>query len=143
MCGIAGMICNDPETRIGGALKAIKPRGRGDGGVFFSRPFGPEQLKTCLGPRGLSIIDTSPAGHQPMFTEDRRFSIILNGEIYNYKGIRSELESKGVVFTTNSDTEVLLKAFREWNIGCLDKLKGIFAFAVWDDVEKVLTLVRD
>ncbi len=143
MCGIAGIISNDPETRIGAALKSIEHRGRDDEGVFVSTPFGHDQLKMCLGHRRLSIIDTSAAGHQPMFTEDKRFSIILNGEIYNYKKIRSELESNGEVFTTNSDTEVLLKAFRKWNVGCLDKLNGMFAFAIWDDLEKELTLVRD
>src|SRR5438046_70623 len=97
----------------------------------------------CLGHRRLSIIDTSSAGHQPMFTEDKRFAVILNGELYNYKEIRKELEAKGAIFTTNSDTEVLLKAFREWNVGCLEKLNGMFAFALWDDLEKELTLVRD
>lgn len=143
MCGIAGIISPDPETRIGAALMSIEHRGRDDEGVFVSAPFGPDQLKMCLGHRRLSIIDTSPAGHQPMFTEDLRFAIILNGEIYNYKEIRTELEAKGQTFWTNSDTEVLLKAFREWNVGCLDRLNGMFAFAVWDDLEKQLTLVRD
>jgi asparagine synthase (glutamine-hydrolysing) len=143
MCGIAGIIGNDPETRIGSALRAIEHRGRDDEGVFVSAPFGPGDLKMCLGHRRLSIIDTSSAGHQPMFTEDKRFAVILNGEIYNYKLIRKELEAKGHVFTTNSDTEVLLKAFREWDVGCLSRLNGMFAFAVWDDVEKQLTLVRD
>ena len=143
MCGIAGIISHDPETRIGAALKSIEHRGRDDEGVFVSAPFGQNELKACLGHRRLAIIDTSPAGHQPMFTEDKRFAIILNGEIYNYKEIRTELEAQGEVFTTNSDTEVLLKAFRRWNVGCLDKLNGMFAFAVWDDLEKELTLVRD
>lgn len=143
MCGIAGIICHDPETRIGAALKSIEHRGRDDEGVFISQPFGPDQKKMCLGHRRLSIIDTSPAGHQPMFTEDKRFAIVLNGEIYNYNGIRKELEASGEIFTTNSDTEVLLKAFRKWNVGCLDKLNGMFALAVWDDLEKELTLVRD
>lgn len=143
MCGIAGIISDDPEMQIGAALKSIEHRGRDDEGVFISSPFGQAQLKACLGHRRLSIIDTSPAGHQPMFTEDKRFALILNGEIYNYKEIRTELEAKGVVFTTKSDTEVLLKAFRQWNAGCLEKLNGMFAFAVWDDVEKELTLVRD
>ncbi len=143
MCGIAGIISSDPEERIGAALRSIEHRGRDDEGFFISAPFGSDRLKACLGHRRLSIIDTSSAGHQPMFTEDRRFAITLNGEIYNYKEIRSELEAKGEVFTTSSDTEVLLKAFREWNLGCLDKLNGMFAFAVWDDEEKQLTLVRD
>jgi len=143
MCGIAGIICNDPETRIGAALSSIEHRGRDDEGIFISASFGRDQLKACLGHRRLSIIDTSPAGHQPMFTEDNRFAIVLNGEIYNYKEIRSELEDHGEIFNSDSDTEVLLKAFRKWNIGCLDKLNGMFAFAVWDDVEKELTLARD
>ncbi len=143
MCGIVGIISPDSETRINAALLSIEHRGRDDEGVFVTQPFGANQLKACLGHRRLSIIDTSAAGHQPMFTEDRRYSIILNGEIYNYKEIRKELEAKGEIFTTNSDTEVLIKAFRELNVGCLDKLNGMFAFAVWDDFEKTLTLVRD
>ncbi len=143
MCGLAGIISTDPQTRIGTALHAIEHRGRDDEGIFVSEAFGPDRLKACLGHRRLSIIDTSSAGHQPMFTEDGRFSIILNGEIYNYKQIQNELEAKGHTFATHSDTEVLLKAFREWNVGCLDKLNGMFAFAIWDDLEKQLTLVRD
>lgn len=143
MCGIAGIISHEPETMIGAALAAIEHRGRDDEGVFVSKAFGSEKLKACLGHRRLSIIDTSQAGHQPMFTEDGRYAIILNGEIYNYHEIRSLLEAKGDVFWTGSDTEVLIKAFREWGTGCLDKLNGMFAFAVWDDVEKTLTLVRD
>ena len=143
MCGIAGIISPDPATRIDAALLAIEHRGRDDEGVFISERFGPNQLKICLGHRRLAIIDTSPAGHQPMTTSDGRYSITLNGEIYNYKEIRSELEGKGEVFTTQSDTEVLLKAFRVWNVACLDKLNGMFAFAVWDDAEKTLTLARD
>ena len=94
MCGIAGIISSDPETRIGAALLSIEHRGRDDEGVFISAPFGPDQLKTCLGHRRLSIIDTSYAGHQPMFSDDMRFAIILNGEIYNYREIRTELEAK-------------------------------------------------
>jgi len=143
MCGIAGIISTDPETRIEPALLAIEHRGRDDEGVFVSNAFGENHQKTCLGHRRLSIIDTSSAGHQPMLTTDKRYAMILNGEIYNYKEIRTELESKGTGFTTNSDTEVLLKAFREWGTDCLDKLNGMFAFAVWDDIEKTLTLVRD
>lgn len=143
MCGIAGIISQDPERRIVPALKSIEHRGRDDEGVFISDAFGPSKLKTCLGHRRLSIIDTSSAGHQPMTTSDNRYSIILNGEIYNYKDVRKKLERQGEVFITQTDTEVLLKAFRKWNVGALDKLNGMFAFAVWDDVEKELTLVRD
>lgn len=143
MCGIAGIISSDPARLIGPALAAIEHRGRDDEGVYTSTPFGAGGLRVCLGHRRLSIIDTSPAGHQPMLTEDNRFSLILNGEIYNYRDIRTELEGKGETFTTQSDTEVLLKAFRLWNVGCLDRLNGMFAFVVWDDQEKELTLVRD
>ncbi|CAN5425167.1 asparagine synthase (glutamine-hydrolyzing) [soil metagenome] len=143
MCGIAGIISNDSETRIGAALLSIEHRGRDDEGVYVSEPFGPDRVKACLGHRRLSIIDTSPAGHQPMLTDDGRYSLILNGEIYNYREIRTELEAKGEMFATASDTEVLLKAFREWNVGCLDKLNGMFAFAVWDNLEKTLTIARD
>lgn len=143
MCGIAGIISQDPGTRIGDALKAIEHRGRDDEGVFVSSIFGAEEFKACLGHRRLSIIDTSAAGHQPMLTDDGRFALVLNGEIYNYREIQRELEAKGEVFISSSDTEVLLKAFRVWGRGCLDKLNGMFAFAVWDDLEKELTLVRD
>ncbi len=143
MCGIAGIISHDPETRIAAALKSIEHRGRDDEGVFLSQPFGSDGLKACLGHRRLSIIDTSSAGHQPMLTDDGRFALVLNGEIYNYKAVRNQLEAKGEVFISGSDTEVLLTAFRLWGTGCLDKLNGMFAFAVWDDAEKELTLVRD
>lgn len=143
MCGIVGIVAPDPEPRIGSALESIEHRGRDDNGVFVSGSFGPAKQKLCLGHRRLSIIDTTTAGHQPMFTEDKRFSLILNGEIYNYKELRAELEVRGQVFTTSSDTEVLLKAFREWDVGCLDRLNGMFAFAVWDDREKTLLLARD
>jgi asparagine synthase (glutamine-hydrolysing) len=143
MCGIAGMITTDPQDRIGPMLHSIEHRGRDDEGVFISRTLGPSEQKACLGHRRLAIIDTSSAGHQPMFTEDKRYSIILNGELYNYKEVREELKSKGHVFTTGTDTEVFLKSFREWGVDCLDRLNGMFAFAIWDDLEKQLTLVRD
>ena len=143
MCGIAGLISPNPETRIGAMLQSIEHRGRDDEGVFVSPPFGNQQLKTCLGHRRLSIIDTSSAGHQPFFSEDRRYALTYNGEIYNYLEIKKELEAKGYRFKTHCDTEVLINAFAEWNTDCLEKLNGMFAFAVWDEREKTLTLVRD
>jgi asparagine synthase (glutamine-hydrolysing) len=143
MCGIAGLISSDPAARISACLAAIEHRGRDDEGVYTSGLFGPRECRACLGHRRLSIIDTSAAGHQPMLTEDGRYALILNGEIYNYRDLRSELESAGEVFRTATDTEVLLTAFRRWGVECLDKLNGMFAFAVWDDAEKQLTLVRD
>jgi asparagine synthase (glutamine-hydrolysing) len=143
MCGIAGLIAQDPERRIGAMLRAIEHRGRDDEGVFVSERFGPGELKCALGHRRLSIIDTSSAGHQPFFSEDGRFALTFNGEIYNYRDIREELQAKGEHFRTQTDTEVLLKAFRAWGIKCLDKLNGMFAFAIWDDSEKTLFAARD
>ncbi|MEK7722833.1 MAG: asparagine synthase (glutamine-hydrolyzing), partial [Acidobacteriota bacterium] len=143
MCGIAGLIHQNPENHISPMLKSIEHRGRDNEGVFISQAFSNEQLKTCLGHRRLSIIDTSSAGHQPFFSDDKRYALTFNGEIYNYIEIRDELETKGVQFQTNSDTEVLLKSFQLWGVECVHKLNGMFAFAIWDDLEKTLTIVRD
>lgn len=143
MCGIAGLIHQNPENHIEAILKSIEHRGYDNEGVFISQTFGNEQLKTCLGHRRLSIIDTSSAGHQPFFSANKRFVFTYNGELYNYLDIKKELEAKGYQFRTDSDTEVLINAFQEWGTDCLAKLNGMFAFAVWDEQEKTLTLVRD
>jgi asparagine synthase (glutamine-hydrolysing) len=143
MCGIAGLISPQPENQIGAMLKSIEHRGFDDEGVFVSDKFGKDELKTCLGHRRLSIIDTSSAGHQPFFSADKRYTLTYNGEIYNYLEIKAELQAKGYKFHTDSDTEVLINAFQEWQLDCLPKLNGMFAFAVWDELEKSLTLVRD
>ncbi|MGI8469531.1 MAG: asparagine synthase (glutamine-hydrolyzing) [Pyrinomonadaceae bacterium] len=143
MCGIAGLISPNPEQRIRRMLDAIEHRGRDDEGIFVLQNFVSENLKTCLGHRRLSIIDVSSAGHQPFFSADGRFVLTYNGEIYNYLEIKKELEAKGYKFKTDCDTEVLANAFAEWNTDCLEKLNGMFAFAVWDFREKTLTLVRD
>jgi len=143
MCGITGLISTEPERRIGPMLESLEHRGRDDHGTFVSKRFGEQWLSACLGHRRLSIIDTSAAGHQPFFTEDKRFAITYNGEIYNYLDIREELEAKGEKFATASDTEVLIKAYRMWGTACLEKLNGMFAFAIWDDREKMLFAARD
>jgi asparagine synthase (glutamine-hydrolysing) len=143
MCGIAGLIHQHPENRIAQMLKSIEHRGRDDEGVFISQPFSNEQLKTCLGHRRLSIIDTSSAGHQPMFSPDGRFVLTFNGEIYNFREIRNELKNRGHKFKTETDSEVILAAFQAWGTESFQKLKGMFAFAIWDELEKSLTLVRD
>jgi asparagine synthase (glutamine-hydrolysing) len=143
MCGIVGLIYSKPENHIGEMLKSIEHRGFDDEGVFISQVFGNQQLKTCLGHRRLSIIDTSSAGHQPFFSPDKRFCLTYNGELYNYLELKKELETKGYKFQTNSDTEVLINAFAEWNVECLQRLNGMFAFAIWDEKEKTLTLARD
>lgn len=143
MCGIAGLISSEPERRIRPMLDSIEHRGRDDEGIFVSERFGEHWLSACLGHRRLSIIDTSTDGHQPFFTEDKRFAITYNGEIYNYLDIREELEAKGETFSTASDTEVLIKALRMWGADCLEKLNGMFAFAIWDEREKTLFAARD
>ncbi len=143
MCGIAGLISPQPENLIGAMLKSIEHRGFDDEGIFVSEKFGKDELKTCLGHRRLSIIDTSSAGHQPFFSADKRYTLTYNGELYNYLEIKAELEAKGYKFHTDCDTEVLINAFQEWQLDCLPKLNGMFAFAVWDELEKSLTLVRD
>lgn len=143
MCGIAGLISQNPEDRIGAMLKSIEHRGYDHEGVYTSEAFGSFGLRTCLGHRRLSIIDTSSAGEQPFFSENRRYALTYNGEIYNYLEIRKELEAKGYRFKTDCDTEVLTNAFQEWQLDCLPKLNGMFAFGVWDFELKTLTLVRD
>lgn len=143
MCGIAGLISYEPERRIRAMLESIEHRGRDDNGFFVSERFGENWHSACLGHRRLSIIDTSSAGHQPFFTEDKRFSITYNGEIYNYLDIREELEAKGEKFVTATDTEVLLKAYRRWGVEALDHLNGMYAFAIWDEKEKTLFAARD
>jgi asparagine synthase (glutamine-hydrolysing) len=155
MCGIAGLLTQNPEARIGAMLKSIEHRGRDDEGVWVSGPVdedggqrpplngGPGGRRLCFGHRRLSIIDTSSAGHQPMLSADDRLVLILNGEIYNYRELRDELTSKGHVFRTQTDTEVLLAAWAEWGEDCLPRLNGMFAFALWDEKERALFLVRD
>tara|TARA_R110002072_G_scaffold302681_1_gene487254 strand:+ start:1403 stop:3205 length:1803 start_codon:yes stop_codon:yes gene_type:complete len=96
-----------------------------------------------LGHRRLAIVDLSPTGHQPMVSADGRYVLIYNGEIYNHRSIRSELQAKGYVFTGTSDTEVLLTAYREWGRGAIDRLQGMFAFVIWDAKERRLFGARD
>jgi asparagine synthase (glutamine-hydrolysing) len=96
-----------------------------------------------LGHRRLAIIDLSPRGSQPMLSPDSRYVCILNGEIYNFRDIRSRLEAMGTSFVSGSDTEVLIQAYARWGVRVLPSLDGMFAFAIWDDQEKRLVLARD
>jgi asparagine synthase (glutamine-hydrolysing) len=104
---------------------------------FYNRDF------VGFGHTRLSIIDLSVAGNQPMASDDEKMWILYNGEVYNYKAIRNELTQKGYSFRSNTDTEVVLKSYQHWGTACLDKLNGMFAFAVWDEREKALFLARD
>jgi asparagine synthase (glutamine-hydrolysing) len=117
---------------------AMSMRGPDDSGEWHS-PDG----RLSLGHRRLSIIDVSEHGHQPMLSADGRYAIVFNGEIYNYRELRAELEREGLTFHTHSDTEVLLAMFAREREAMLMKLRGMFAFAVWDARERSLFLVRD
>ncbi|HEY0100941.1 MAG TPA: asparagine synthase (glutamine-hydrolyzing) [Pyrinomonadaceae bacterium] len=143
MCGIAGLVSQQPERRIGAMLKSIEHRGRDDEGVWTSASVDGEGRRACLGHRRLSIIDPSEAGHQPMQYADGRYSVTFNGEIYNYRELRRELEGRNHRFRTDCDTEVLLAAYAEWGAGALARLNGMFAFALWDAFEQELILARD
>lgn len=140
MCGIAGKLFFDPERfpnheLIEKMCSTLIHRGPDDSGYFVDRNFG-------FGMRRLSIIDLE-SGHQPIFNEDGSLAIIFNGEIYNYKYLKSNLESKGHIFKTNSDTETILHCYEEYGIDFVHKLNGMFAIAIWDSRERKLTLVRD
>lgn len=99
--------------------------------------------RIALGHRRLSIIDLTPAGHQPLCTPDQRYWIVYNGEIYNYLELRENLKRKGYLFKTKTDTEVLLYAYQHWGPSALERLVGMFAFALYDRLEKTLFLARD
>jgi asparagine synthase (glutamine-hydrolysing) len=140
MCGIAGLVNLDGTSVSPVILKkmtdAIAHRGPDGEGQWVDRNIG-------LGHRRLAIIDLSPTGHQPMVSSDNRYVITYNGEIYNYRELRADLEDEGFRFYSVSDTEVLLYAFIAWGVKALSKLNGMFAFALWDKYEKKLWLARD
>jgi asparagine synthase (glutamine-hydrolysing) len=143
MCGIAGLISLAPERYVPAMLQSIEHRGRDDEGIWTSEPIDEAGRRACLGHRRLAIIDTSQAGHQPMLSADGRYVLTFGGEIYNYRELRTQLQTKGYLFQSETDTEVLLAAFAEWGRECLPRLNGMFHFAVWDNRERTLTLARD
>ncbi|MBL8000636.1 MAG: asparagine synthase (glutamine-hydrolyzing) [Flavobacteriales bacterium] len=138
MCGIAGIAgltgLDAPETLVHAMTEAMAHRGPNARGWWR----GPDVV---LGHRRLSIIDLSPAGDQPFHSADGMLTIVFNGEIYNYRELRAELGAHH--FRTGSDTEVLLAAYAEWGIACLDRLQGMFGFALWDHRTSELHVVRD
>jgi len=140
MCGICGIIRfdNQPvqESPVRKMMQIMKHRGPDDEGIFL-------EDNTGLGFVRLSIIDLSPAGHQPMFSHDKRYVIVYNGEIYNYIELREELKSKGYSFTSNSDTDVLLASYIEWGEECLYKFNGMWAFVIYDRLERKIFAARD
>jgi len=143
MCGIAGVVSLDVDRLIGPMLESVEHRGRDDQGVWVSESIDSFGRRACLGHRRLAIIDPSPGGHEPMFSHDGRYVLTFNGEIYNYRELREQLRPLGHQFKTDSDAEVLLAAISEWGWEAVSHLNGMFAFAVWDNKERTLTLVRD
>ena len=144
MCGIAGWVGGklDPGRveAVARATRALAHRGPDDEGSLVRET---DRGAVVVGHRRLAIIDRSSAGHQPMFSADGRYAIVLNGEIYNFVELREELERSGHRFRSRSDTEVLLAAFTEWGARCLPRLIGMFAFAVVDFATGTLFLARD
>jgi len=138
MCGICGTVNLADQAMIQRMTDILAHRGPDDSGfcVFV-------EDRVALGHRRLSIIDMSEKAHQPMFNADRSVCIIYNGEIYNYREIRTELVAKGNKFASESDTEVVLCAYQQWGDKCLGKLNGMFAFAIWDGRKKELFAARD
>jgi asparagine synthase (glutamine-hydrolysing) len=143
MCGILGSFFESQLTdrQINSALSKMNNRGPDDRGYVRFDIAQPSEL--ILGHTRLSIIDLSSAGHQPMNSQNGRFCIVFNGEIYNYKELRQELKGLGHAFLTESDTEVLLMAWQCWGEECLTRLIGMFAFGVYDKQLNTITCVRD
>src|SRR5687768_6439312 len=143
MCGITGILTTQPglrdrlESIAHGMNDCIVHRGPDDHGVWSDPAAG-----VSLGFRRLAIIDLTSAGHQPMQSASRRFTIVFNGEVYNYVELRAELEKCGAVFRSHSDTEVILAAFERWGIeSAVKRFIGMFAIAVWDAERRSLSLI--
>ena len=142
MCRIAGIIhpslpVEKLQQTVASMCDLLKHGGPDDEGIFTAA-----DDHMVLGNRRLSLMDLSASGHQPMHYQER-YSITYNGELYNFTALKASLKAEGMVFNTTSDTEVILAAFARWNTQSFSKLNGMFAFALWDDHDKKLYLVRD
>jgi len=130
MCGIYGICSSRGNVKLETVVRfrdKLSHRGPDDSGVWIS-----EDCKCALAHRRLSIIDLTPSGHQPMWTVDGRYAIVFNGEIYNFRTLRRELQQQGFQFHSNSDTEALLIAYRAWGDLCLNRFNGMFSFVIYD-----------
>src|SRR6267378_4492466 len=141
MCGICGVFSGDAtypvtEKVLVSMRDLMARRGPDDAGHYL-------RSGAALGSRRLSILDLSDRGHMPMSTEDGRYCITYNGEVYNFRELRQVLESRGYTFRSNSDTEVVLKLYVEYGPEMLNRLNGMFAIAIWDEQERTLFLARD
>ena len=144
MCGLNGIFAyhsaasSPRETELIATREAMRRRGPDGAGMWWS-----EERRCALAHRRLSILDLSERAAQPMMSEDGRLVVVFNGEIYNYPTLRQELEAEGTCFRTTSDTEVLLHLYARHGAEMLDRLRGMFAFAIWDDERRGLFLARD
>jgi len=142
MCGISGWFLPDQQLfntdDLQAMVNALHHRGPDDTGVFLEQSRG-----VALGHNRLSILDLSDQGHQPMQNRKTGDVLVFNGEIYNFRELRSQLQSEGYIFNSSCDTEVLLYSFEQWGIDCLKQIKGMFAFALWQPATGILHLVRD
>ena len=141
MCGICGKLYFNSTQKadqniISAMASVLNHRGPDDHGIYVDGPVG-------IGHQRLSIIDISPAGHQPMSNEDGSIWIVFNGEIYNFEELRMELQGKGHVFTSHTDTETIIHLYEEEDADCLNRLRGMFAFAIWDSRKQRLFIARD
>src|SRR5258708_4326741 len=139
MCGIIGVVREGAAAsrdRLVSGRELMRHRGPDDAGVWTSE-------YACLGARRLAVIDLSNAGHQPLLSEDGRRALVFNGEIYNFRALRRQLEGE-FAFRSRTDGEVILHAYRRWGFpAMLDHLDGMFAFALWDDERRTLFAARD
>lgn len=152
MCGIAGAVRTrrarvatrsrperrGPTSTVGRMTDAQRHRGPDGAGLWQSNG-----QEVVLGHRRLAIIDLSEAGAQPMVDPESGCAITFNGEIYNFREIRRDLEAQGESFRSSCDTEVILKAFLHWGVEAVQRFRGIFAFALWDPRARAVHLVRD
>jgi asparagine synthase (glutamine-hydrolysing) len=141
MCGIVGVASQAAHLErawLAAGAQALRHRGPDDGGEWWSA-----DGRVGLGHRRLSIIDLSPAGHQPMRSADGRLCIVFNGEIYNFQDLRLELQALGHAFRSDTDTEVILAAYSEWGPECLQRFNGMFALALYDSERRRLFIARD
>ncbi len=140
MCGVVGVISARPVDReiVAKMRDRLIHRGPDSAGLWQSA-----DDRVCLGHRRLVIVDPSPDANQPFVSGDGNFVAVFNGEIYNFRSLRRELERAGVSFRTRSDTEVLVEAYAAWGTECLDRLSGMFAFAIWDRARARLICARD
>jgi asparagine synthase (glutamine-hydrolysing) len=146
MCGIAGLLRREDDRAarrsltsvVQGMISTLAHRGPDDEGIWTSA-----DGSVALAQRRLAIIDLSPLGHNPMPWDGGRLWITFNGEIYNFRELRLELEAKGHRFRSQTDTEVILAAYDQWGVDCIQRLVGMFAFALWDEPNRRLWIARD